>query len=126
MSRTVTAKSPFEAKADHVLALADAAAETARTYHDVWNAAFGVGGPAFALFPDQGDRDRFRESGQYARIVDLLDAMRTGGKAPGGQISARVPRSLHASLLAEADREGTSLNQLCLAKLSLPLAERLS
>jgi predicted HicB family RNase H-like nuclease len=34
-----------------------------------------------------------------------------------GAISVRLPRSVHAALLAEARAEGVSLNQLCLSKL---------
>ncbi len=37
-------------------------------------------------------------------------------------INVRLPNSIHRELLAEAKREGISLNQLCLAKLSKPLA----
>jgi predicted HicB family RNase H-like nuclease len=38
-----------------------------------------------------------------------------------GKILLRLPRSLHASLIDEAIAEGTSLNQLILSKLSVPL-----
>jgi hypothetical protein len=37
------------------------------------------------------------------------------------QISIRIPNSLHSELLDEAEREGVSLNQLCLTKLARPL-----
>ena len=37
-------------------------------------------------------------------------------------ITLRLPNSIHRELLAEAKKEGISLNQLCLAKLSKPLA----
>jgi predicted HicB family RNase H-like nuclease len=37
-------------------------------------------------------------------------------------IIVRVPDSLHRELKGEAKKEGVSLNQLCLAKLSKPLA----
>jgi predicted HicB family RNase H-like nuclease len=33
----------------------------------------------------------------------------------------RIPKSLHAALLAEAEAEGISLNQLCLTKLAVQL-----
>ena len=36
------------------------------------------------------------------------------------QLTVRVPKTLHAELLEEAKREGVSLNQLCLFKLSRP------
>ena len=38
-----------------------------------------------------------------------------------GAISVRLPRTLHAALLAEAKYEGVSLNQLCVVKLALQL-----
>jgi len=38
-----------------------------------------------------------------------------------GKLNIRIPKSLHRSLVAEAEREGTSLNQLILAKLARPL-----
>ena len=37
-------------------------------------------------------------------------------------VTLRLPNSIHRELLAEAKKEGISLNQLCLAKLSKPLA----
>ncbi len=39
-----------------------------------------------------------------------------------GALSIRLPRSIHAALLAEAKAEGVSLNQLCSAKLAVQLA----
>lgn len=39
-----------------------------------------------------------------------------------GRFLVRIPKSLHAALVAEADTEGVSLNQLCVAKLSVPLS----
>jgi hypothetical protein len=36
-------------------------------------------------------------------------------------ISVRVPESLHAELLREAEYEGVSLNLLCVTKLARPL-----
>jgi predicted HicB family RNase H-like nuclease len=34
----------------------------------------------------------------------------------------RLPKSVHTALIREAEQEGTSLNQLCVAKLSAQLA----
>jgi hypothetical protein len=45
------------------------------------------------------------------------------GKGGGNlrkQLTVRIPKTLHAELLEEAKREGVSLNQLCLFKLSRP------
>jgi hypothetical protein len=60
-----------------------------------------------------------------ARQISLLDglpppAVKEFGEllaSANGAISVRVPRSVHAALLAEAKAEGVSLNQLCLSKL---------
>ena len=38
-----------------------------------------------------------------------------------GQMSVRLPKSVHAALLAEAELEGVSLNKLCVAKLCMQL-----
>ena len=43
---------------------------------------------------------------------------------PSGKLNVRIPRSLHAKLLAEARLEDTSLNQLMLAKLAVPIYNR--
>lgn len=46
-------------------------------------------------------------------------------KEYSGAISLRVPKSLHRFLAEEADREGVSLNQLILAKISASLYDQL-
>ena len=43
-----------------------------------------------------------------------------------GAISLRLPQALHAALMNEAEQEGVSLNQLCLAKLAVQLREAVS
>jgi predicted HicB family RNase H-like nuclease len=42
-------------------------------------------------------------------------------KVYSGKLNIRIPKSLHARLAEEAKNEGTSLNQLILAKLARPL-----
>jgi len=46
--------------------------------------------------------------------------------ASSGKFVVRLPRSLHAALIAEAEREGVSLNQLCVAKLAVQLQTEVS
>jgi hypothetical protein len=41
-----------------------------------------------------------------------------GNGAPSGRILLRLPSSLHAKLLEEAEREGVSLNQFAVAALA--------
>jgi predicted RNase H-like HicB family nuclease len=43
----------------------------------------------------------------------------SGGKEYSGKYIVRIPKSLHARLALEADREGVSLNQYTLYKLSV-------
>jgi predicted HicB family RNase H-like nuclease len=45
---------------------------------------------------------------------------------PDVHMIVHVPRSLQAALQEKAEREGMSLNQLVVAKLSLPLSHLLS
>lgn len=55
-----------------------------------------------------------RNPNVYSEQVTAID-VRTG------KILLRLPKSLHASLIDEAVSEGTSMNQLILSKLSVPL-----
>ena len=121
-----TPAASFDERADRLVSIAEQAFEDAETYHDVWNSVFGIAGPAAELFPDREGRERFRRTEQYRRIVELIGDLRgrETDDLPNGKVLVRLPRSLHAALLAEADREGTSLNQLCVSKLSATLRER--
>ena len=57
-----------------------------------------------------------------------LEAIIKGKEMPpaekSGRILLRIPRSLHASLLREAEAEGVSLNQLCATKLASTVGGR--
>lgn len=84
-------------------------------------------------YPQGPERSKFMKSAEYKAIRQLIDEVedRTGlveGAVPkkSGKFVVRLPRSLHAALEAEAEREGVSLNQLVVAKLSLPMSHLLS
>ena len=73
------------------------------------------------------------KSPEYKAIRKLISDVRsrTGlieGATPkkSGKFVVRLPRSLHAALEAEAEREGVSLNQLVVAKLSMSMAQMVS
>ncbi|HVA50139.1 MAG TPA: toxin-antitoxin system HicB family antitoxin [Pirellulales bacterium] len=96
------------------------------------NALFGIGGKLTQLFPDVRERAALAGSRAYKELCELLDQERDeDGDPPGeladrlstasGQTIVRMPRSLHAALLAEAEAEGVSLNQLCVSKLAMQL-----
>jgi hypothetical protein len=116
-------------RAQRVLAAAEAAAKRDdATWGDVHNAAFGIGAVGARLFPTQADRTAFSQTREFAAIWALIEKLQGDGDSfasrlasAGGYLSVRIPKSLHAALLAEADEEGVSLNQLCAAKLALQL-----
>jgi hypothetical protein len=113
------------AKARQVLAYAEERARQAADWVDLHNALFGLGGRATALFPTEAERTAFCRTEEYKRILALMDRLppppvKEFGEllaSANGAISVRLPRSVHAALLAEARAEGVSLNQLCLSKL---------
>ena len=113
------------AKARQALAYAEERARQAADWVDLHNALFGLGGKATALFPTESERTAFCRTEEYKRILALMDRLppppvKEFGEllaSANGAISVRLPRSVHAALLAEARAEGVSLNQLCLSKL---------
>jgi len=95
------------------------------TFH---NAQFGIGGRVTELFPTQAERAQFGKTDEHRQIMELLEQLQEADEvlpAPLGDASGRfilrVPRSLHAALMAEACAEGVSVNQLCVTKLETQL-----
>jgi len=123
--RTSAANSRVAAKARQVLEFAQHRAEEAKDWVELHNALFGIGGKATELFRTDADRRAFSRTPEYRRILSLFDTLpappvKEFGEllaTANGAVSVRLPRSIHAALLAEAKAEGVSLNQLCLSKL---------
>ena len=113
------------AKARQVLEFTQQRAARAADWIEVSNALFGPGGKATELFATASQRTAFARTEEYKQILRLMDTLpqpRAKGfvemaSSANGAISVRLPRSVHAALLAEAKSEGVSLNQLCVAKL---------
>ncbi|MBI1903919.1 MAG: toxin-antitoxin system HicB family antitoxin [Planctomycetia bacterium] len=121
-------KSTVELRAKEALAFAEKLRATGLNWVQAHNALFGPCGKCTELFPTAQERAAFIKTQQHRRIQELIGKLPrpivSDGKSideVSGRILVRVPRSVHASLLTEAEREGVSLNQLCLAKLSAPL-----
>ena len=104
------------------------------TWIELHNAIFGIGGLATERFPSEADRVAFAKTGALKKVQAIIDGLRDEGEQgdlrssladmgarTNGAISVRVPRSVHAALLAEAKSEGVSLNQLCVVKLAVQL-----
>lgn len=105
-------------------------AEESRTWADLSNALFDpLDGLVTKRFPGASERAAFRKSDAYGKLHKLVQQKmhQTGiiaGAEPkkSGRFVVRLPKSLHAALEQEALAEGTSLNQLVVAKLAARLS----
>lgn len=97
------------------------------SWTELHNAVFGIGGFYSTLFDTPEERAKFVQTEENSAIMAMInDRMDIGvapiDKTPSGRVLLRLPKSLHAALVAEAELEGISLNQLILSKLALQLS----
>jgi hypothetical protein len=105
-----------------------------QTWADLSNFLFDPeDGLVAKAFPRRPERQKFMKTPEYKAIQQLITELqeKTGfieGMTPkkSGKFVVRLPRSLHAALEAEAEREGVSLNQLVVAKLSMQMSHLVS
>jgi antitoxin HicB len=116
------------ARAREALEFARRKADEAKSWVEFHNALFGIGGRLTEMFPTQAERIAFGKTDEHRQIMELLEQLQRGEEdAPAplpdasGRFVLRLPRSMHAALMAEAKAEGISLNQLCVAKLATQL-----
>src|SRR5258708_401702 len=127
---TSMSKRNIKSRARELLTLAQKLAETTGlTWVEANNAVYGPGGPFARLFPSAKDRVGFaktEESRQIDAKIDSLPEPPVGAQRReySGKFNVRLPKSLHAALVSEAEAEGVSLNQLVVAKLALHLQTR--
>ncbi|HUG91201.1 MAG TPA: toxin-antitoxin system HicB family antitoxin [Planctomycetaceae bacterium] len=122
----------FTEKAGRIVEQAKALASTVTTWADFAAAVFGhKDGLIAKTFTDEAERQLFYDSEEYRTLSSMrLQLIKKFGVQEGatpeksGRVLLRIPKSLHKSLEVEAKREGVSLNQLAVSKLSLPLKER--
>ena len=98
------------------------------SYTELWNIAFGMGARFSQLFPNAKERDKYFASPVAKRVDTLLNAApnRVVEESSSGKLLLRLPKSLHSALADEARKEGTSMNQLILAKLAVTLGQAVS
>jgi hypothetical protein len=120
----------IENKADEVLRQAKILAAKVESWADfsaqLFDQRFGL---VAKTFPDEFERQAFYDTKAYEDIHQILDnLMEKFGLAAGstpkeksGKVLVRLPKSVHQALAIEAKREGVSLNQLAVSKLTLPL-----
>lgn len=83
----------------------------------------GVDGIVRRTFSDADALIRFECTPEYARIRELLDALRQKQRDLPAEresqrvVTVRMPRSLHETLKAEAEQMKVSINTLCISKL---------
>lgn len=129
--KKTTVKPKDRAKARQVLAFAEERAKEVADRIELHNAIFGPEGMATKLFPTEAERTVFCRTSERKHIFALLESlpyppirdMDEPSPPVNGTISLKLPRSVHTALLAEAQAEGVSLNQLCLSKLVAQLRE---
>ena len=123
-------KRSIKSRARELLTLARKLAEApGLTWVEANNALYGPGGPFTRLFPGVKDRAAFAKTDESRHIDELLDSLPEPPVAPqrrefSGKFNVRLPKSLHAALVLEAEAEAVSLNQLVVAKLALRLPAR--
>jgi predicted HicB family RNase H-like nuclease len=124
------AKPSIKKRAQELLTLAENLAQTpGLTWVEANNAIYGPGGPFTRLFPAAKDRLAFAKTEESQAIDELLDSLPEPEVGPqrrefSGKFNVRIPKSLHAALVSEAEAEAVSLNQLVLTKLALHLQVR--
>jgi predicted HicB family RNase H-like nuclease len=109
-------------------------AAVAETWADLSNFVFDPeDGILAGVYNTEAERRAFIKTPQYKEIRRLISEVRArtgfiGGATPkkSGKFLVRLPRTLHAALNDEAEREGVSLNQLVVAKLSMQMGQMLS
>jgi predicted HicB family RNase H-like nuclease len=90
----------------------------------------GVDGIVRRTFSDPDSLLRFECSPQYARIRELLDALRIrqqerpSDRETQRVVTVRMPKSLHETLKSEAEQMRVSINTLCISKLMKLLDEQ--
>lgn len=108
-----------------VLTFARATASTATDWTELHNALFGEKGECTRRFNTPEERQAFLESPEGIEVWQLIERLREKSGTPvadvSGKFLVRLPKSIHAGLVAEAEAEGVSLNQLAVAKLSVQL-----
>lgn len=91
---------------------------------------FAVDGLVRQGFPAAEQLAAFEATPEYAELQRMLARLRAadeefpgGPREPSRVITVRLPQPLHATLKAEAYERRTSLNQLAISKLLVPLVE---
>ena len=119
-------KKSITARGRELLAFAEEQKRAGLNWVQANNALYGPGGKFMQLFPSRAERTAFANSAEDKRLTNLLASLPTPPlkeltREASGKLVVRMPKSIHQALIAEAQEEGVSLNQLILSKLSMQL-----
>ena len=114
-----------------ILASIKAEAAVAERWTDLSNFVFDPeDGVLAGVYTNEAERAAFIQTPEFREIRRLIDEVRQRSDSAGGMTPkmsdnfiVHLPRSLHAALEAEAEREGVSLNQLVVTKLSMQMSQ---
>lgn len=123
----------FTRKAEHVVEQAKAILPSMKNWADFSAGVFGHRDGVIAkTFPEEAERQLFYDTEQYKalcvmrkRLMEKFGVNKGANPEKSGRVLVRLPKSVHKALEIEATKEGVSVNQLAVSKLSLPLRERI-
>jgi predicted HicB family RNase H-like nuclease len=120
------AKKSIKSRAQEVLELARTFKRDALNWLQAQNVLYGPGGTCSELFSTKAERVAFGKTDEHEQLGRILESLpepplRSIEKPraeASGKLLLRLPKSLHAALIAEAESEGVSLNQLIVTKVA--------
>lgn len=123
-------KKEIQTRATQLLAFVQQLKNSGKNWVQANNAVYGKGGKFPELFPTSSERTAFAKLPQFKKLSELLSSFPEPAAQEelvrpiaevSGQLRVRMPKSVHAALIKEAETEGVSLNQLIVSKLSVQL-----
>ena len=125
---TVKIKSAIKEKAQLLLNFADEQIRNGKSGPELFLTIFGIHGKARKVFSSKKDWQAFEQTDEIDEIHRRIEGTSDDGSPSSNAnghlaLTLRLPKSVHAALLAEAAAEGVSLDQLCLSKLVAQLRE---
>lgn len=125
-NRSAGTKNDFDERAARLFFVADELFNQRPTWTLFFREILGPTGVARSVFTNEQDWQDFQTSEYRAAIDRMTDQLREQphpelAEEPTQTITVRLPKSLHEVLKAEAHERCTSMNKLCISKLTRPI-----
>lgn len=118
-------RNSIAARGQELVAFARGLQRSGKNWLQAQNALYGPAGKYVELFASREDRTAFSGSPADKELAAILEELPEPDDQPNreasGKLLVRMPKSVHQALIAEAEAEQVSLNQLILSKLSIQL-----